>query len=278
VAESRTVVAVDWSGRASGAQRFIWRAAVRDGVVSLESGLDRAATIRAVIAERDRSDRFTVGFDFSFAFAAWFTRSLGCETVGELWALATAVGEEWIERCRPPFWGRPGTRRPSGFPLLRRTEDPACYHHHARPFSTFQIGGAGAVGTGSIRGMPHLAELERQGLGIWPFAPHGRCGVIEIYPRLFTGPVVKSDLAARTIALERFDWSNLEVPARARAAATGSPDAFDALISAVRLWARRDEIASLEPSTDAQTRLEGWVFGATPRTETSVPRARFPPP
>ena len=40
----------------------------------------------------------------------------------------------------------------------------------------FQIGGAGAVGTGSIRGMPHLLTLARNGFGIWPFS--------EGWPRL----------------------------------------------------------------------------------------------
>ena len=37
-----------------------------------------------------------------------------------------------------------------------------------RPKSTFQIGGAGAVGTGSLRGMPHLLTLREAGCAVWP--------------------------------------------------------------------------------------------------------------
>jgi hypothetical protein len=257
------VIAVDWSGRASRAEQFIWRAVVRDGAVSLDGGLDRAATIRAVLAECGRTDRLTVGFDFSFGFPEWFTRSLGCDRVEALWQVAAHDGERWIEQCAPPFWGRRGTRRPSGVPLLRATESPACFDGGARPFSTFQISGAGAVGTGSIRGMPYLTALRESGVGIWPFDPHGQCAAIEIYPRVFTAPVVKSDPSARALAVGKLDRSALDVPNEALAAAVGSPDAFDALMSAACLWSRGDELATLERSRDAQTLMEGWVFGAT---------------
>ena len=58
--------------------------------------------------------------------------------------------------------------------------------------STFQIGGAGSVGTGSLRGMPHLRRLRQAGFSIWPFHSASPWTVMEIYPRLLTGPVHKS--------------------------------------------------------------------------------------
>jgi hypothetical protein len=59
-----------------------------------------------------------------------------------------------------------------------------------RAKSIFQIGGAGAVGTGSVRGMPHLLTLAKNGFGIWPFS-EGWPRVVEIYPRALTGPLNK---------------------------------------------------------------------------------------
>jgi catechol 2,3-dioxygenase-like lactoylglutathione lyase family enzyme len=61
----------------------------------------------------------------------------------------------------------------------------------------FQIGGAGAVGTGSLRGMQHLADLAHAGFSIWPFDRPGWPLAVEIYPRLFTPGVVKSRHRAR---------------------------------------------------------------------------------
>lgn len=44
------VIAIDWSGRDTGAAEFIWLARVVDGrLVELENGYDRGAVIRAAI-------------------------------------------------------------------------------------------------------------------------------------------------------------------------------------------------------------------------------------
>ena len=76
----------------------------------------------------------------------------------------------------------------------------------------FQIGGAGAVGTGSIRGMPHLLTLADSGFTIWPFVSGGLPTVVEIYPRALTGPVNKGSHgissnarpAPRTRSMQRY--------------------------------------------------------------------------
>lgn len=52
---------------------------------------------------------------------------------------------------------------------LRRTDRERPAVGGIRPTSGFQIGGAGAVGTGAVRGMPMLARLRAAGFAIWPF-------------------------------------------------------------------------------------------------------------
>lgn len=80
---------------------------------------------------------------------------------------------------------------------LRRTDREAPAIGGIRPKSVFQIGGAGAVGTGSLRGMPILKRLRDAGFAVWPFdAPRWPC-VVEIYPRLLTGAVNKGSAGAR---------------------------------------------------------------------------------
>ena len=90
--------------------------------------------------------------------------------------------------------GSTGRRRPAGQEQFRRTEATIAAVGGIRPKSTFQIGGAGSVGTGSVRGFPILARLRAGGFTIWPFdvAPTPPVAV-EIYPRALTGAVVKRD-------------------------------------------------------------------------------------
>jgi len=126
--------------------------------------------------------------------------------------------------------------------------------------SVFQIGGAGAVGTGSLRGMPHLTCLRNAGFSIWPFDPPGRPLVVEIYPRVLTGPVVKSDLNARFNYLsERFP--TLSTDWRDRAATT--EDAFDAAVSALAMWTHRRELETLQPVVDETALMEGQIWVPT---------------
>jgi hypothetical protein len=60
-----------------------------------------------------------------------------------------------LEACKLPFWGRAETKSQKLGHAFRHTELDV----EGQPKSVFQIGGAGAVGTGSLRGMRHLAEL-----------------------------------------------------------------------------------------------------------------------
>ena len=125
------------------------------------------------------------------------------------------------------------------------------------PKSVFQIGGAGAVGTGTLRGMPVLHRLHEAGFSVWPFCEPGLPVVIEIYPRVLTGAVNKSSARHRREYMER-EYGQLEAVARNSAASC--EDAFDAAVSALVMWEHRDELASLPAARDDIERLEGAIW------------------
>lgn len=255
------VFAVDWSGALQGARRKIWLAeAVEGRLVRLEDGRERDELTRHLIEEAARGPGFVVGLDFAFSLPAWFLRERGYADAPALWAAVEREGEDWLAGCEPPFWGRPGKRRaplPEGASATRRTEDEATRQRGVRPKSAFQIGGAGAVGTGSLRGMRLLRQLREAGFSIWPFDPPGRPLVVEIYPRLLTGPVVKSSGAARAAYLARC-YPGLD--SGLREWAVGSDDAFDAAVSALVMAGHAGDLASLPALDDGERRVEGAIW------------------
>ena len=196
----------------------------------------------------------TVGLDFAFSLPAWYLDGHGIGSAAELWADGDRL-ERWLEACRPPFWGRPGRRRPSLTPERhwRRTELATV----PRPKSVFQIGGAGSVGTASLRGMPILDRLRRGGYAVWPFDPPRHPLVMEVWPRLAMGSVVKRR------AEQRLAWLASDRRAGALsdeviASALRSEDAFDATVAALAL---AEDFISLPPVTDTTVRREGWIWG-----------------
>jgi hypothetical protein len=207
-----------------------------------------------------------VGLDFSFSLPAWWVRQQGFSDASQLWRAATSEGERWLAECRPPFWGRPGRRRPTldecRQPPLRVTERLAPPVAGLRPKSTFQVGGAGSPGTGSIRGMPMLARLLERGFSIWPFYPPRWPLALEIWPRLLTGPVQKSNRAARRQYVEAMGAASRTEPMSpdVGALAMSSEDAFDAAVSALVLCARLRSLDDLPPSLPAAAGLEGWMW------------------
>jgi hypothetical protein len=252
------VVAVDWSGAAKGSSTHIWMAHVVDGeLMALRNGRSRQEVVDELVALRlRRPGGLVVGLDFSFSFPAWFVRAQSCATVGELWVTAEREGETWLNECTSPFWGRPGRPRPALPAHLRRAEQSISVGGIS-PKSAFQIGGAGAVGTGSIRGMPHLGQLRAAGFCIWPFDPPSPWTVLEIYPRLLTGPVRKSSREHRTRYVAEAPWS---VAPRFATSIIGSEDAFDAAISALMMDDNLADLAALRQSADPVTLLEGDVW------------------
>jgi len=262
-------IAIDWSGAAdAGSQRRrIWAAEARDGELRrLSAGRTRQETIDALLDDLEKDPATVVGLDFGFAFPAWWSLRHGAGDGPAVWELTRARGEEWLASCPSPFWGRPDHPRPApvdGQSAWRRTErELATAGLH--PKSVFQIGGAGAVGTGSIRGMPHLLRLHAAGVAVWPFDPWpaaSRPGVpvvAEVYPRCSTGPVVKSRAGARATHLSTA-YPGM-APALAEAA-VASEDAFDAACTAVSLSFAPPPHARPAGAVD---RLEGRVLPAGP--------------
>lgn len=254
------MLAVDWSGAAQGASQHIWAAeAIEPGrLVRLECGRDRLQL--ADHLSRLPTQDFVVGLDFAFSFPLWFVDQIGVRSAAELWAYVAASGDAWLERCEPPFWGRRGHPRPSTttrHAFFRRTELAVPRTSGLLPKSVFQVGGAGSVGTGSVRGMPLLCALHTRGAAIWPFTCAGSPVVVEIYPRLMTGPVRKSNPNARSEFIAR-NYPLLDDAHRRLA--TGSEDAFDAAVSALVMIEHATDLSSLPVELDPVLRLEGRIW------------------
>ena len=251
-------MAVDWSGAMRGLRKRLWvaEACASGRLVRLEPLASRFALADEI---RSRSDIAAVGLDFAFSFPAWFLWRLGVCSAPELWARVAEEGEAWLAACAPPFWGRPGRPRPMlGGDGWRRTERAVPRVGGIGPKSVFQIGGAGAVGTGSIRGMPVLHALCASGASIWPFvAPGGEPPVVEIYPRLLTDRVRKSDPAERQRLLAG-RYPRLE-PEHVRLAVL-SEDAFDAAVSALVMLEHLEDLRRLPAEHDPELRLEGRIW------------------
>jgi len=256
------VLAVDWSGAAAPAvqRRGIWTACAEDGrLCTLVGGRTREEAIDAVRHELDAGAALA-GFDFSFSLPAWYLDAIGVADGPGLWERVAEDGEGWLVRCEPPFWGRPGRRRPrfTGRDEWRRTE-VAAPAGARRPKSSFQIGGAGAVGTASLRGMPQLRRLRAAGVAVWPFDPAGSAPtVVEIYPRWWTGPVVKSSAEARCRHLAGLGTG---LPRRLHPVASGSADAFDAACTAIALSTGGWSL----PPVDGIDRIEGRILAPAAR-------------
>ncbi len=288
-----TVIAIDWSGRVDlpGQRRHIVAATSHNGNVRVQNGRTRDEVGTWLIAAASRNPALVVGFDFCFSYPEWFVHETGATSAPEFWRIVTEKGEGWLHRESEDrrFWGKPH-KRPAEFSgdhihrMLRSTDIDCKLIAHIRdedraervkgitPKSVFQIGGSGSVGTASLRGMPLLLKLREAGFRIWPFDQPvpGQPLVVEMYTRLNTGPVHKSNPVARAAYLQR---KRAEDPAyraltrtqygrEALAAALAGEDAFDALISCMVMTANRDSFYALPQPRDPKARLEGWTWAA----------------
>jgi hypothetical protein len=292
------VVGIDWSGRvdAAGQRRHIWAGVwtqVADGKVSvrLEAGRTREEIAAWLIALARETPRMVVGFDFCFSFPAWFVRDEhGVASGPEFWRRVVEDGhaERWLMRGAEDrrFWGKPH-KRPAEFSgenlhrMLRAT-DIDCkivaeipeVERQARvrgitPKSVFQIGGSGSVGTASLRGFPVLLRLREAGFCVWPFDAPALLGkaprplVVEMYSRLNTGAVHKSNAAARAAYLlkkRREDAAYAALSRTVMQRARAGEDAFDALVSTMVMAERRDAFARLPKPRDPLHGIEGWTW------------------
>jgi hypothetical protein len=232
--------------------------------VRLECGRERAELAAELVASAEREPRLVVGLDFAFSLPRWFLAELGVSSVRELWDLVAERGERWLARCEPPFWGRPGARRPELGPERsewRATEGEVVRRRGIGPKSVFQIGGAGSVGTGSLRGMPHLVTLQDAGFSIWPFDRPRLPMAVEIYPRHLTGPVNKSSRIARALHVQAH---HPELSRAHQLVCESSEDAFDAAMSALALARAARQFPRVPLAPAPEDALEGRIWRALP--------------
>jgi hypothetical protein len=257
--EVRAAIAVDWSGARDGGGRRSWLAEVAgDELGAFQNRWNVESLLAWLSVRADRDPSLVLGLDFAFSFPAWFVGERCGGTARAAWERASAEGEDWLRSLPSPFWGRAGTQRPvleDDRAHFRATEQ-ALTGVFGHPKSVFQVGGAGAVGTGSIRGMPLLAGLRKAGFAIWPFDPPALPLVVEIYPRALTGPVVKNDPAARRRYLEAWGWPG-DQALRTRVADT--EDGFDAAVSARQMALHAEAFAGL-PAPGDRERIEGRIW------------------
>jgi len=301
------VVAVDWSGDKGPGQRKkiwagVWRAAdsfSKDAKVTLESGRTREELFAWLVEMARETPRMVVGIDCCFSFPAWFLAEHGCRAVFDFWRhVADGQGERWLAReCEEiardeRFWGKPH-KRPEQFcgeglhrsmrstdmenkitpKMLEGDPERAAKVKGITPKSPFQIGGSGSVGTGSLRAMPFLLRLREAGFRVWPFESASFSGkepkplVVEMYTRLLTGAVKKSNPVARReylLTKKKMDaayaglYSKLSRAEMAKA--MGSEDAFDALVCCMEMVRWRGEFAGLKATRDDVLRLEGITW------------------
>ena len=262
------VIAIDWSGAKIGAAKKIWIAEARDGdLVLLENGRSRDEVTAWLIAEAAKGEPLAVGIDFAFSTPQWFLVQNRMTAAHALWAELARPENTWLEHCAYPFWGRPGKKRDIEPPArrLRRTEKKTPEMKTA-PKSVFQIGGVGAVGTGSLRGMPHLNELREAGFCVWPFDDivDGRSIVVEIYPRAWSQGVTKTRQQDCWEFMTGDPFRRLSPEMRTKA--SKNEDSFDAAISALNMDAERGELSALPRIDDPQLRLEGILWQPNWRT------------
>jgi hypothetical protein len=291
------IVAVDWSGRvdAAGQRRHIWAGVWTNGKVTLEAGRTREELIEWLITLAHETPRMVVGIDCCFSFPAWFLTEHRCATVFDFWQhVAAGHGERWLAReCEDirrdeRFWGKPH-KRPAQFcgeslhrsmrltdldnkitpKMLEGDPERAAKVKGITPKSPFQIGGSGSVGTGSLRAMPFLLKLREGGFRVWPFegaaleAKKPQPLLVEMYTRLLTGPVAKSNPLARKAYLavkKKTDTAYVELSRGVIAKAQGSEDAFDALVCAMEMARWQGQFAGLRATNDAALKLEGITW------------------
>jgi hypothetical protein len=281
------IIAIDYSGRQdpAGQRRHIVAAIWTPDSVTLESNRTREEWIPWLLQQSQLTPRMVVGIDCCFSYPAWFLAEHHCSTVFDFWRhVAAGQGERWLAQdCTDErFWGKP-RKKPLQFcgdqmPRMMRLTDMenkitaslsalrAARVRGIAPKSPFQIGGAGSVGTASLRAIPFLLQLHEADFRVWPFqnaaldAKHPQPLLIEMYARLLTGAVKKSSADARRAYLRHYSaYSALK--RRVLNQAIASDDAFDALISVLEMARHAVQFTALKRTRDPIRLLEGitWV-------------------
>lgn len=273
------VVVVDWSASSAptSGPDSIWIACRdRHGPAAPPVNLPtRAAAVEHLVDLLDVPGRVLAGFDFAFGYPAGFAAAAGL--TGEPWSATWAWLAEQLtdddrnrnnrfavaavlnQRLgRAHFWGSPAAHEGTWLPRRRPTWGPehlpahrsterALLQEGLRPFTVWQLLGAGAVGSQTLTGIAALARLRthRRLAGrvrVWPFetglqVPVGDDAIVlaEVWP---------SAVPFRHVAHDVKDAQ--QVVALADALADASSAMFTPDVPAARLAAVMTE--------------EGWVL------------------
>ena len=263
-----TIAIVDWSAasRPRRGKDSIWLGTQAGDCTNPPTrALAEAALGDLIAGHLDRGKRLLIGADFAFGYPAGFARTL----TGRAEALAVW---EWLahqiedgpdnrnnrflvaERMNRafaglgPFWFRPSALDLPELPLKGRARQG----HGMAEFraadaaamgaqSVFKLGGAGAVGSQVLMGLPVLWRLRARfapHVAVWPFEDIGRAPVVlaEVFPSLLAAEVAREGGAVK--------------------------DATQVRLLAQALWrlqaARR--LAALFDAPDCALE-EGWILG-----------------
>lgn len=225
-----------------------------------------------------------LGVDFSLGFPAGTAAALGLAGTpwSATWAMLaericdddrngnnrfTVAGElnRRLTAGAAPFWGCPPsaasdhltTTKPAATEVLAqfRAAEEVLRSQGRRPFSSWQLLGAGAVGSQSLLGIPRLDRLRRRfgdRVEVWPFttgveAPvlsDGTIVVAEVWPSMLDVEVAGADVR---------DAAQVDATAR-WLADSDAAGGLDAMFS-----------PALSPEVlEAAIAEEGWVLGVSP--------------
>ena len=235
-------VVVDWSANSVPklGRDSIWIAVHDDDGQSVTNVPTRAAAFSFLVdlLEAEPTGSVLLGVDFSLGYPVGTARALGLDGMpwAATWDLLAGmitdddgnannrfdVASELNRRITggpAPFWGCPPIRvgenltatkpSPTGVLGSWRGVEEVLRSQGRRPFSSWQLLGAGAVGSQSLLGVPRLHRLRARfgdRIEVWPFttgltapAPTvGRVVVAEVWPSML--PVDDTDGAVRDAA------------------------------------------------------------------------------
>lgn len=281
------IVVVDWSAssRPTLGRDSIW-IAVRDatGLRTVNVPTRRAAEhhLGELLGTAPGGEAL-LGVDFSLGYPAGFAAALGLTGVPwrATWSLLAdlvvegpanrnnrfEVAAELNRRLTggpAPFWGVPPAAATATLGPTKPVDPGPVGEWRAverrlrdlrfRPFSSWQLLGAGAVGGQSLVGIPVLERLRRgshRPVRVWPFDDAGRepgtVVVAEVWPTLFS-----HDRRAGDEDVEE--------------GAPGPRDRRQVATTAERLWTldgcgALDRLLRAAPASSAVTAEEGWLLG-----------------
>lgn len=272
------IAILDWSAQSAPkrGKDSIWLGVVGpDGVIAENLPTRHAAEARLHALMRqalDAGERLLIGADFAFGYPVGFAAHLtGRAEALAVWEwLAGAIKDDPLNRSNRfdvaaqinrrfpglgPFWFRPAALDLPDLPLkgLARHGNDALADRRVTERtasgaqSVFKLGGAGAVGSQALTGLPVLWRLRAGFAGqvaVWPFEPPGDAQVVlaEVFPSILAGEIRASLAGSRMV-----------------------PDEAQVRLLAAVLWDIQEEqgtLASLFAAPpDPVVQEEGWILG-----------------